>query len=660
MSKVEKYIGEAKISEQPTKKLTWMINDNVVATNHIKDNAVTEPKISGEDSPNGPAVTTAKIADKAVTTPKIQDGAVTEDKISGGLIDGVITQPAVTTAKIADGAVTSAKIFSGAVTEDKIASGAVHTENLGIGAVQSIHIAKDAVITEKIFPFAVSEDKIKNYNVTTDKISGSVDPVTGEWTTPPAVTENKIAAGAVTEHKIHDGAVTNEKLAPNAVIAGNIATGAVQNENLTEGCVQEGNIAAGAVTTDKISGGMVDGVDTPPAVTTNKIADYNVTTAKIADGNVTGEKIADGAITEAKIDPELWEYWEEHVDAAPTVGSVLPVQSGGVLDSIIKDGSAFDLSAYTGDSYASLSAALTAMSSLSAAYKKGGMSIKYVQSSDNNSTKYVQYRYMETVTTAATFANVANWQGIDNEPTAGSENLVKSGGVFPLAKIINGASPNYTADEYLTSNNTTAANAGWGYTDYVPYTQGTDVLWSADNALHNYYILFYDAQKNFISGSDFSYQYNANNGGRLITKAQINSYAGNAAYLRASFTLNYADAKIKVGDNVVWTKQEQQESLSEKVEDMQNALFSDEIAENIKLVGVAYLRKYIHKSNHEIIDATTNGSFVIPVSQGETIYVRANVKAYASYAVLGFTDDLTNGYTSGVSVLIGVSADANP
>ena len=399
---------------------TGKIYEGAVTTPKLHDGAVTTQKIEDynpeSETPTG--VITDKIADKAVTTSKIADRAVTEDKISGGLIDGVMTQPAVTTAKIADGAVTSVKIFSGAVREDKIASGAVHTEHLGTGAVQSIHIAKDAVITEKIFPFAVSEDKIKNYNVTTDKISGSVDPVTGEWTTPPAVTENKIAAGAVTEHKIHDGAVTNEKLAPNAVIAGNIAAGAVQNENLTEGCVQEGNIAAGAVTTDKISGGMVDGVDTPPAVTTNKIADYNVTTAKIADGNVTGEKIADGAITEAKIDPALWEYWEEHVDAAPTVGSVLPVQSGGVLDSIIKDGSAFDLSAYTGDSYASLSAALTAMSGLSAAYKKGGMSIKYVQSSDN---KYVQYRLMADAFTTDT----ADWSFCGNDVIEDNPEFVK-------------------------------------------------------------------------------------------------------------------------------------------------------------------------------------------------------------------------------------------
>ena len=78
------------------------------------------------------------------------------------------------------------------------------------------------------------------------------------------------------------------------------------------------------------------------------------------------------------------------LDDAPTQGSNNLVKSGGVLDSIIKDGSAFDLSAYnSGATYADLSAALTALNALPAAYKKGGMSFKFVQSSDN---KYVQYR----------------------------------------------------------------------------------------------------------------------------------------------------------------------------------------------------------------------------------------------------------------------------
>lgn len=54
------------------------------------------------------------------------------------------------------------------------------------------------------------------------------------------------------------------------------------------------------------------------------------------------------------------------------------------------------------------------------------MSIRFIQGSvPNSDNKYVQYRLMSD-----TFnATVANWQGVDDEPTAGSNNLVKSGGV---------------------------------------------------------------------------------------------------------------------------------------------------------------------------------------------------------------------------------------
>ena len=59
--------------------------------------------------------------------------------------------------------------------------------------------------------------------------------------------------------------------------------------------------------------------------------------------------------------------------------------------------------------------------------RKGGMSIKFVQSSDN---KYVQYRLMsDTFNTT-----IANWQGVDDVPTAGSGNLVTSGGVAEINK----------------------------------------------------------------------------------------------------------------------------------------------------------------------------------------------------------------------------------
>ena len=82
--------------------------------------------------------------------------------------------------------------------------------------------------------------------------------------------------------------------------------------------------------------------------------------------------------------------------------------------------------------YASLSAALN---DIPAAKQKGGMSIKFIQGTvQNNDHKYVQFRLMHTLdnasTAAADFANTANWQGVDDEPTVGSENLVESGGTF--------------------------------------------------------------------------------------------------------------------------------------------------------------------------------------------------------------------------------------
>jgi len=58
--------------------------------------------------------------------------------------------------------------------------------------------------------------------------------------------------------------------------------------------------------------------------------------------------------------------------------------------------------------------------------QKGGMTIRYI---DSVSGKYVQYRYMSTSTSSTDFVNTSNWQGVDDEPTAGSKNMVKSGGV---------------------------------------------------------------------------------------------------------------------------------------------------------------------------------------------------------------------------------------
>lgn len=87
-------------------------------------------------------------------------------------------------------------------------------------------------------------------------------------------------------------------------------------------------------------------------------------------------------------------------------------------------GEVYDISAAnSGAKYADLSAALGVDGgNVPSEIRRGGMSVKFVQSSDN---KYVQYRLMSD----SFNTTPSNWQGLDDEPTENSENLVKSGGV---------------------------------------------------------------------------------------------------------------------------------------------------------------------------------------------------------------------------------------
>ena len=79
-----------------------------------------------------------------------------------------------------------------------------------------------------------------------------------------------------------------------------------------------------------------------------------------------------------------------------------------------------------GTTFSSLSALLSSenLSTLiPTSVRHGGMSIRFVQSSDN---KYIQYRLINQSWSTI----VTDWQGVDNEPTSESHNLVTSGGIY--------------------------------------------------------------------------------------------------------------------------------------------------------------------------------------------------------------------------------------
>ena len=71
--------------------------------------------------------------------------------------------------------------------------------------------------------------------------------------------------------------------------------------------------------------------------------------------------------------------------------------------------SIFDISDYTGRQYLDLYSAIT---DVPADKQTGGMSVKFVRSTDN---KYVQYLYISTSTAAADFTNIGNWEKVNLE-----------------------------------------------------------------------------------------------------------------------------------------------------------------------------------------------------------------------------------------------------
>lgn len=128
--------------------------------------------------------------------------------------------------------------------------------------------------------------------------------------------------------------------------------------------------------------------------------------------------------------------------------AVQPSTLNNAVKNVVAESGVYDVSANNDNTkFESLNALLSSANLntlIPTDIRKGGMSIKFVLSSDNN---YVQFRYMSSSTAVADFTNVGNWQGVDEEPIALSNNLVKSGGVSKML-----------ARNYFVGNNKTVTH----------------------------------------------------------------------------------------------------------------------------------------------------------------------------------------------------------
>ena len=122
-------------------------------------------------------------------------------------------------------------------------------------------------------------------------------------------------------------------------------------------------------------------------------------------------------------------------------------------------GDVFDISAYhaTGGTlatYDNLEDALgTNGKNIPQSLRKGGMSVKFVQTSDH---KYIQTRCMAQNFTT----DVTKWQGVDDEPTDGSNNLVESGGVDKAINQVDEKNFVEYVDNSIITNKQVTLNGG--------------------------------------------------------------------------------------------------------------------------------------------------------------------------------------------------------
>jgi len=325
-----------------------VLADDSVDTIHIKNNAVTDPKIAAgtiqdadinlsanisfsKINPSTIAITSSMLQANSVTTAKIQDGAVnnshlatgavtSENIVDNSILDADISPTAqiafskinsagrITAADLAPNSVTASKLARNSVNSDKILDGSVTTDKLADGAVTSTKLASGSVDSAKILDGTIKDEDINSgASIESRKIdfTGWQAPAnsvsSGSFAATLRISARKIKNNSVTFDKIENQAITDTKIRASAVTDGKLARNAVTSTKFIEGAVTEAKLADGSVTSEKFAPGAVTSSKiVNNSINTQHIRDGAVTNANLANNSVTSDKIAAGAVTNAK------------------------------------------------------------------------------------------------------------------------------------------------------------------------------------------------------------------------------------------------------------------------------------------------------------------------------------------------------------------------
>lgn len=253
--------------------------------------------------------------------------------------------------------------------------------------------------------------------------------------------------------------------------------------------------------------------------------------------------------------------------------------------------------------------------------RHGGMSIRFVQSSDN---KYVQYRLI-----ANTFSTtVTNWQGVDDEPTTGSNNLVKSGGVADSINKLKNAGYLYAGIATPTTNPGTPDCPVF----YIANGKGTysnfgDIDVTEDEVVVLYYDTVWHKDATGIASND-----------KLTELEDRTDYIHNDVYGIEGITFEFKDFE----DNYFYNTSIPSVSPKDANTSFANLVINCEPKEefNIKGIGGATARLWAFvKSDGSIIsNAEANagnineGVTIVAPLETDKLYIQINKNATPSYS----------------------------
>lgn len=244
--------------------------------------------------------------------------------------------------------------------------------------------------------------------------------------------------------------------------------------------------------------------------------------------------------------------------------------------------------------------------------RHGGMSIRFVQSSDN---KYVQYRLM-----ANTFSTtVTDWQGVDDEPTTGSNNLVKSGGVEKRLYDIDGLST-YVDKKTINGTGVILDNNSFFISIKIPIKSKDTIFWKYSTSAVATLFCVFDQNDNALDAWNGN---NSSDGQRTFTITYET-----ASYAIASFDRNsdYTPL-VKVNGKIVWTKREKGaiELINEKI-----------VTDNFPSLGSNNLVK-------------SNGIFI------DSLYTKANIDSVDIKEAI--SNNKHNGYVNNLGTVLSYNSN---